>query len=69
MQVFKNNLQIIQMVKRCRESKNMEERIQLLQSINRLLPMDYEIKIPSFVTNDYIDTALNVLEEKLDSYN
>jgi hypothetical protein len=63
MQVFKNNLQIIQMVKRCRESKNMEERVQLLQSINRLLPMDYEIKIPSCVTNDYIDTPYMYLKK------
>jgi hypothetical protein len=69
MQVFKNSSHIIQMMTKCRESKNMDERVQLLQSINCLLPMGYKIKIPSFVTNDYIDTALSVLEEELDSYN
>ena len=56
-------------MRKCRESENTEERIELLQSINRLLPIGYEIEIPSFITNDYIDVVLNSLEERITSSN
>ncbi len=69
MQVFKNNFHIINLMRKCRESENTEERIELLQSINRLLPIGYEIEIPSFITNDYIDVVLNSLEERITSSN
>ena len=65
MQVFQNNLQIINLIRRCRETENMNERVGLLQSLNYLLPIGYEIKIPSFITNDLIDKVLSALEEKI----
>jgi hypothetical protein len=65
MQIFESNLQIINLIRKCREIENMDERIDLLQTINRLLPTEYEIKISSFITNDYVDKVLNTLEEKI----
>lgn len=43
----------------------MDKRIELLQSINRLLPIGYDLKIPSLFTNDYIDNILYSLEEEI----
>jgi len=37
----------------------------MLEHINRLLPKENMIKLPSFITNDYIDKALYLLEERL----
>lgn len=66
MQILKNNLDLISLIKRCKETaEDMNRRIDILQSINRLLPIGYEIKLPSFITNDYIDRVLLVLEEKI----
>ena len=65
MQILKNNLDLISLIKRCRETEDMNIRIGILQSINRLLPTGYEIKMPSFITDDYIDKVLYALEDKI----
>lgn len=65
MPILKNNLGLIDLVRRCIEIKEINKRIEMLQSINRLLPIGYEIRIPSFITNDYISKVLYALEEKL----
>jgi len=64
-QILKNNLDIINLIRACRVTENLDKRIELLQSVNRLLPIGYEIKIPSVITNDYIDSTLYALEEKI----
>lgn len=68
MPILKNNSILQDLIRRCRESDDTNKRIELLQSIVRLLPIGYEIKIPSFVTNDYIDKVMYTLEEKIISY-
>jgi hypothetical protein len=37
----------------------------MLERINRMLPKENMINLPSFITNDYIDKALYLLEERL----
>jgi hypothetical protein len=64
-QILKNYLHIINLIRACRETENMEKQIELLQSIDRLLPIGYKLRLPSFITNDYIDSMLNALEEKI----
>jgi len=41
--------------------------VEILQRINRLLPVENMIKLPAFITNDYIDRTLDLLEERLNS--
>lgn len=65
MPFLKNNLGLIDLIRRCIEIKEIDKRIEMLQSINRLLPIGYEVRIPSFITNAYIDKVLYTLEEKL----
>jgi hypothetical protein len=44
----------------------MDKKVQTLYKINSLLPKTCRIDIPSLITNDYIDTALYRIEEKVD---
>jgi hypothetical protein len=43
----------------------MNHKIELVNSINDVLPYGSKIKIPSLITNNYIDRKLYSLEERL----
>jgi len=49
----------------CLDSEDIDKRVEMLERINRLLPKENMIKLPSLITNDYIDKALYLLEERL----
>jgi len=55
----------VELVQSCMDSKDIDKRVEMLERINRLLPKENMIKLPSFITNDYIDKALYLLEERL----
>ena len=57
----------LELVQTCIETSDIDKRVELLQRINRLLPEDSIIKLPAFITNDYIDRTLDLLEERLNS--
>ncbi|MFL6357870.1 MAG: hypothetical protein ACJ72V_00825 [Nitrososphaeraceae archaeon] len=54
---------IAKLIQDCYEEENMDKKAQTLYS---LLPKTCRIDIPSLITNDYIDTALYRIEEKVD---
>lgn len=49
----------------CMDCEEIDKRVEILERINRLLPKENMIKLPSFITNDYIDKTLYLLEERL----
>ena len=55
----------LDLVNICLETSDIDKRVEILQRINRLLPVECMIKLPAFVTNDYIDKTLDLLEESL----
>jgi hypothetical protein len=57
----------LELVQICIETSDIDKRVEILQRINRLLPVDRIIKLPAFITNDYIDRVLDLLEERLNS--
>ena len=57
---------IAKLIQDCYEEENMDKKVQTLYKINSLLPKTCRIDIPSLITNDYIDTALYRIEEKVD---
>jgi hypothetical protein len=61
------NMQFLELVQSCVETFDINKRVEILQRINRLLPAESMIKLPAFVTNDYIDKTLDLLEERLNS--
>ena len=54
---------------KCRcETENVEERVAYLYEINNMLPVSGKLIIPKLLTDDYIDRALDTIEEKLFSF-
>ena len=57
---------IAKLVEDCYEEEDIDKKVQILYKINSLLPKPCCINIPSLITDDYIDTALYRIEEKVD---
>jgi hypothetical protein len=53
------------LVKLCLEIDDISDRIELVNSINDVLPYGFKIKIPSLLTNNLINQRLYSLEERL----
>jgi hypothetical protein len=52
-------------MKRCLEIDDIEKRVKLMQQLNKVLPAKYKFQIPSFITNDWINNRLYILDEKI----
>jgi hypothetical protein len=50
----------------CRYEDDVDKKVVLLLLIDSLLPNTNKLKIPSYVTRDYIDLVLNELEKKIE---
>jgi hypothetical protein len=57
----------LELIQTCIDTSDIDKRVEILQRINRLLPVDCIIKLPAFITNDYINRTLDLLEERLNS--
>lgn len=44
---------------------NVDKRVEILKEINKLLPTSMKIQVPSLVTNRYIDSKLNAIEDQI----
>ena len=47
----------------CREEKNIDKRVETLRQLNAMLPSSKRLRMPSLFTNDYIQSALDKIEE------
>lgn len=57
-------LEIIpQYVSMIREENSIDEKVKLLEDLNRLLPEGTRLSIPSLITNDYVSKAVSTVEE------
>jgi hypothetical protein len=59
LQHFDNILGYIQ---ECNFEQNIDKKIQILRFINSVLPEEIQLRIPSLVTDDYVEFALYNLE-------
>ena len=55
---------LLEIIRECKETKEIDKRATLLQYLNSLLPLEYKIQIPSLITHDWINNYLYSLEEK-----
>jgi hypothetical protein len=60
-----NYASIIGLLEQCKTEPDLDKRIEILYTINALLPTSQQLKIPSLITNDYVYQALYRIEEKL----
>lgn len=67
--IYQQQKQIIsQFIEDCNNEHNLHKRIEILYQINSLLPKQYRLKIPSLITNAYINTALYRIEKTSVNY-
>jgi hypothetical protein len=63
--MLKNTSEILEIIRKCRELRDVGKKSMLLEYINQLLPVELRIKIPSLITDDGIDNLLSWIEVKI----
>ena len=53
------------LIQQCRYEIDVDKQYELLQKINLLLPKTIRLSMPSLITDDYIRTALDRIDEYL----
>ena len=53
------------LIQQCRYEMDVDKQFALLQKINSLLPRTSRLSMPSLITDDYIRTALDKIDEYL----
>ncbi len=53
------------LIQQCRYEMDVDKQFTLLQKINSLLPKTSRLSMPSLITDDYIRTALDKIDEYL----
>ena len=53
------------LIQQCRYEIDVDKQFELLQKINVLLPKTIRLRMPSLITDDYIRTALDIIDEYL----
>ena len=53
------------LIRQCRYEIDVDKQFELLQKINSLLPKTSRLRTPSLITDDYIRTALDIIDEYL----
>jgi len=60
-----NNSEILTLISKCRELRDVGRKSRLLEYINQLLPAESKVKLPSLITYDGIDNLLSWIEVKI----
>jgi hypothetical protein len=60
-----NNREILSLISKCREIRDVAKKTKLLEYINQLLPVESRIRRPSLITSDGIDNLLSWIEVKI----
>jgi hypothetical protein len=63
--MLKSNSEILNLISKCRELRDVGTKSRLLEYLNQLLPAESKVKIPSLITNDGIDNLLSWIEIKI----
>jgi hypothetical protein len=53
---------ILRSIQQCSQEQNIDRKIQILRFINSVLPNEIQLRIPSLITDDYVESALYNLE-------
>ena len=53
---------IFKSIQKCSQEQNIDRKIQILKFINSILPNEIQLRIPSLITDDYVESALYNLE-------
>ena len=56
---------LLYLIRRCRYENDLDNQVIILRDINNRLPREKRIAIASFITDDYVSRALDIIEEQL----
>ncbi len=59
-----NKKHVVEIIQKCLETKDIDKRTLLLQHLNNALPLEFRFELPAFITNNWINKNLYLLEEK-----
>ena len=59
---------ISRLIEECNNEVDIDKKIELLYKINSILPKLSQENLPSLITDDYIDTALYRIYQKIQQY-
>jgi len=59
------NVNMMALIEECKNEPDIDRKIEILYSINSMLPKSQQLKIPSLITRDYVNSALYRIEEIL----
>jgi hypothetical protein len=60
-----DNREILRLISKCRDMRDVPKKTKLLEYINQLLPVELRIRLPSLITGDGIDNMLSWIEVKI----
>lgn len=54
-----------QIIRKCLETNEIDKRAKLIQHLNKILPADLKIQLPTLITNNSINKIIYSLEERI----
>ena len=65
--IFSNNQRntLSKLIEECNNESDIDRKIQLFYNLNSMLPISYQINIPSLLTDDYINIVLYKIHQNL----
>jgi hypothetical protein len=54
-----------QIIRKCLETNEIDKRAKLIQYLNKILPADLKIQLPTLITNNSINKIIYSLEERI----
>ena len=58
--------ELVEIIRKCRYSSDVDDKVTMLHRINSMLPKLSRLKFPSLLTRDYVNRALDIIEERID---
>lgn len=59
--------ELAKMIRRCRYCSDVDDKVMMLYTINGMLPKSNRLEYPSLLTKDYVNKALDIIEERIDA--
>jgi hypothetical protein len=53
---------LVELISECRDEGNIDKQVEILREINSWLPESKRIALPSLITDDYVNRALDIAE-------
>jgi len=59
---------LINCISDIREERDTQKRLEMLLNLNKNLPENLRVQMPSLITNAYVRRALDLIEEKINLF-